>query len=274
MPRPVIPPRATSPSGPIESGVLLAADELAIIECVDMTEPTFEDRFDELATEWRSLFAPARVPDLSRHAEVKAEAIAIRSAGRWVSGPADVLTILGRHRYELFHSRLLGWLLNPTGRHGLGDRFLRAFLDEVWPGDGVSSGGTVEIELERTRSGASDVTGEVLEARADLVIRLEALVIVVENKLDAGEQPAQCERLYWSWAHDPVEVRWLYLTPTGRATTSTSSDAARNAWRTMSYRQVTRALARALQATSDVPPTEGRASALQYLATLTAHGSH
>jgi hypothetical protein len=32
-------------------------------------------------------------------------------------GPADLMTILGRHRDDLFRSRMLGWPMNPSGRH-------------------------------------------------------------------------------------------------------------------------------------------------------------
>ena len=42
--------------------------------------------------------------------------------------------------------------------------------------------------------------GNRVEARADIVVQGDGLIVVIENKLDAGEQPEQCERLYWSWA--------------------------------------------------------------------------
>jgi hypothetical protein len=203
---------------------------------------------------------------------MKAEALQMQAAGHWVSGPGDLLTILGRQRDELFHSRMLAWLLSPTGRHGLGDRFLRAFLAAAWPGESLADGGTVQIELERPGAGTSTVTGESLEARADLVIRLESVVIVIENKLDAGEQESQCERLYWSWAGEPTDVRWLFLTPNGRPPATATSDEARAAWRPLSYSKVRRALLAVLDATVGSPFETGRSSAFQYLATLASQG--
>jgi hypothetical protein len=226
-----------------------------------------EARFALLATEWRST-AGLRAPRETRFAAMKAEALQMQSAGHWVSGPGDLLTILGRQRDELFHSRVLAWLLNPTGRHGLGDRFLRAFLDAGWPGESFADGGSVQIDLERTGSGVSADTGESLEARADLVIRLETVVFVIENKLDAGEQEKQCERLYWSWAGEPTDVRWLFLTPNGRPPVTATSDQARAAWRTLSYIKVRRALMSVLDASTGSALETGRASARQYLATL------
>lgn len=235
---------------------------------------SLEARFAALASEWRAHIRPAAAPDEAAFLALRAEAGAIRAAGNWVSGPADLLSILGRQRDELFHSRLLAWLMNPTGRHALGSRFLRAFLEEAWPGEGFDTAGPVQINVEWTRSGTSGVTGETVEARADLVISLETLVVVIENKLDAGEQADQCERLYWPWASDPIETRWLFLTPTGREPLSTTSPAARAAWREIGYRQVRRALERAVESAPGGSAATGRASALQYLATLATQGHH
>ena len=230
-----------------------------------------EARFAQLAAEWRSTVG-ASEPMEPRFGAMKAEASHLQAGGQWVSGPGDVLSILGRHRDELFHSRMLGWLLNPTGRHGFGDRFLRTFLAAAWPGESMVDGGTVEIELERQSSGMSAGTEESLQSRADLVIHFQSLVIVIENKLDAGEQEAQCERLYWSWAGEPTEVRWLFLTPNGRLPVTVTSDEARVAWRPLSYREVRRALAAVLDGPVGLPPETGRSSAVQYLATLKAQG--
>lgn len=205
---------------------------------------------------------------------MKAEASEVKTAGHWVSGPSDLLAILGRDRDELFHSRLLGWLLTPTGRHGLGDRFLRAFLAAAWPGETLAGSGTVLVELERQRAGASAVTGDLLEARADLVISLESAVIVIENKLDAGEQESQCDRLYWSWAGEPTDVRWVFLTPSGRPPVTAISDEARAAWRSLSYAHVRIVLSAVPRESSGSPSDTGRSSAFQYLATLTGQGDN
>ena len=47
------------------------------------------------------------------------------SEGLWLTGPSDFLDIIGRARDENTHSRMLEWLLNPTGRHGLGSALVR-----------------------------------------------------------------------------------------------------------------------------------------------------
>lgn len=53
------------------------------------------------------------------------------AAGLWQSGPSDFLGILQRERDEIAHNRMLAWLLDPTGRHGLGDSLLRQLLDAL-----------------------------------------------------------------------------------------------------------------------------------------------
>lgn len=177
-----------------------------------------------------------------------------------------MLSVLGRQRDELVHSRLIGWLLGPTNQHGLGRRFLNAFLDYLWPDERLLPSGPVVVETEMTRS-AADELGSMREARADIVLHGDGVTVLIENKLDAGEQPEQCERLYWAWADEPVDTRWVFLTPTGRAPVTATSQAARSAWRTMSYGDVRELLTGAVES-AGVSSSTGRSSAMQYLATL------
>jgi hypothetical protein len=233
-------------------------------------EGLLEERFARLADRWAALARVAGRIDDERFATVAAEARAIVDAGRWVSGPEDLLTILGRQRAELFHSRLLAWLMTPTGKHGMGPAFLRRLLRALWPDEEFGAGGPVVVELEKTRSGVSAISGKTLEARADVVVALERIVLVIENKVDAGEQPAQCERLYWAWRDSAVDCRWIYLTIGGRPPTTAFSDEALSAWRTLGYAEVSAALDAALDETNRGEVHPGRAAAMQYLTTLRA----
>ena len=223
-------------------------------------------RFARVKAEWATLQMRA-LPDTSRFARVKAEADAIVAAGRWVSGPADVLSVLGKKRDELAHSRMVAWLVTPTGRHGLGPSFLRAVLDHVWPAEALLHSGFVSVQLEVTRSAVDDI-GDAREARADIVLEGDGATIVIENKVDAEEGFDQCERLYWSWADQPTETRWLFLSPTGRAPVTATTDIARAAWQCMSYAQLHEALSTAIQEASG-DASIGRATVMQYLASLT-----
>jgi hypothetical protein len=223
------------------------------------------ERFDEVRDEWRAI-TELPVPSAGRFEQVKREADELINAGKWTSGPADMLSVLGRQRDELAHSRLIGWLLVPTGRHGLGRSFLNAFVDAVWPEETLMRSGAVTVETEVTGA-ALDDEGRVREARADIVLRGDGVTVLIENKLDAGEQPDQCERLFWAWAADPGDNRWLFLTLTGRAPVTATSPAARAAWRTMSYAQL-RAVVEVVLGQSSSSTGTGRATAVQYLTTL------
>lgn len=224
-----------------------------------------QTRFEGIRAEWRAI-TQLPPPDLERFSQVKREADALVDAGFWTSGPSDMLSVLGRQRDELMHSRLIGWLLVPTNRHGLGRAFLTGFLDHLWPGEALLRSGPVFVETEE-RGSAFDELGRQREARADIVLRGEGLTVLIENKLDAGEQPDQCERLFWAWAAEPGETRWVFLTPTGRDPVTANSMVAKAAWRTMSYRDL-RDMAAATFGVPEPGASLGRATAQQYLETL------
>lgn len=223
-------------------------------------------KLDQVRREWLAI---TKLPDidLGRFADVKRQADELAERGLWDTGPSDMLGVLGRQRDELVHSRMIGWLLVPTHRHGLKRAVLTRFLDTLWPGEELMREGPVTMDLELPETGP-DVTGTMRDARADIVLRGDGITIVIENKVDAGEQVEQCERLYWAFANKPGEIRWLFLTPSGRAPQSAVSADAKSAWATMSYRTLRDIVATAL---ASVPGSSaiGRATALQYLETLT-----
>jgi hypothetical protein len=228
---------------------------------------TLQSRLDAVRAEWLAITRPPPL-ELARFADVKREADAIIDAGRWVSGPEDLISVIGRHRDELTHSRVIAWLLTPTGRHGLGRRFLRTLLDEIWPGENLMASGLVTVDVETTRS-AVDEIGSLHEARADIVVIGEDATVVIENKVDAGEGIDQCERLYWSWADRPTETRWMFLSPTGRKPVTAVSPAASAAWRTLSYQDLHGLLGSTLRAAGEGHGT-GLSAAMHYMATLAA----
>jgi hypothetical protein len=231
------------------------------VDCVNL-----QPRFDEVAAEWRALVRPA-APDTARFRALKGEADEIIQRGSWVSGPDDLMSVMGRQRDEVMHSRVIAWLLRPTGRHGLGSRFLNEVMAHVWPDEDPIGSVLVTVDTETTRSAADD-EGESREARADIVIYGESVTIVLENKVDAGEGIDQCERLYWSWADQPTETRWLFLSPTGRAPVTATSAEALAAWRTISYGELRSLLTRLLSSPGQPDAAIGRSTAYQYLATL------
>lgn len=227
---------------------------------------TLQPRFEHVKREWLTIVRPP-LPGAHRFDIVKSEADEIIHAGRWVSGPDDLMSVLGRQRDEVMHSRVIAWLLRPTGRHGLGSRFLNALVEHVWPDENLVRTGLVTVEVETTRSAADDA-GQSRRARADIVVYGENATLVIENKVDAGEGIDQCERLYWSWADQPTDTRWLFLSPTGRSPVTATSAEALAAWRTMGYGEIRTLLEDVLSSAGESGAAPGRLTANQYLATL------
>jgi hypothetical protein len=109
----------------------------------------------------------------------------------------NIFKLLRAERNEVqTHSVLLAELLDPKGSHGQGDLFLRNFLDFCQnkftdfpnPERGINDHWSVHTEWV-SQFGRIDLA----IINPDL-----GLLVVIENKIDALEQPAQLER-YWQW---------------------------------------------------------------------------
>lgn len=110
------------------------------------------------------------------------------------------LKVLRVEQYEIRHSNILAWLLDPNENHKLGDFFVRKLLSRLitrpeneGKGDGVdflsylhTSFGDVEIERE-----VKTHTNRYL----DLLVHVpsQKLVLVIENKFHSGESVGQLE---------------------------------------------------------------------------------
>ena len=64
----------------------------------------------------------------------------LEERGRWVSGPSDLLSVIGRSGDELTHSAMLAWLLAPSATHGFGSRQLARLAGRLWPDDPMPDG--------------------------------------------------------------------------------------------------------------------------------------
>jgi hypothetical protein len=177
--------------------------------------------------------------------------------GRWVSGPEDMLSIIGRSRREIYHSAILAWLLDPLARHGLGISLLQSLLAECGRNVGSDELRTVRCELEVQED----------KTRADIVVSGPGFTLVVENKVDAGEQDRQCDRLFERFGGDPGTL-FVFLTPTG-CTPNTATEAAMDAFKPMSYPRMARLIREALERGLRTDATShGREVVSNYLSTL------
>ncbi len=146
------------------------------------------------------------------------------SEGKWRAGPSDFLKIIGRERDENTHSRMLGWLLDPTGRHGLGSALVRRLTEHCAD---RRQGVVRKVKVSEWRN----------NREADLVVRGDDFTLVIENKIDATEQPGQCDDLYGNWRNENAPL-FLFLTPDGREPCTATTPNAQSAFRTLSWTQM------------------------------------
>lgn len=126
-----------------------------------------------------------------------------------------------------FHSAALAMLLNPCTKHGLGNQFWQAFVScigNLLDGIGVEKEDVREVEDVRVELKAGDISSDCESGgRIDIVLRTNNALFVIENKIDATDQPKQLYR-YFKWRIQ-ASRRWglsldkchiLYLTPFGK----------------------------------------------------------
>lgn len=133
----------------------------------------------------------------------------------------NVFSVLGLQTSEVrLHSALIAELLRPDGDHGLGDKFMKAFLDvlnkhyeEPFCFDTESA----KVEVEHVIGPLSE-DGE-SGGRIDLFIQdKNNQTIIIENKINAEDQYRQMSR-YSKYAEEDLnlkgKIKLLYLTKEG-----------------------------------------------------------
>lgn len=140
---------------------------------------------------------------------------------------ANIFTILKSDFFEIRHSNMLAWLLNPNENHGFGDKFLKKVLFEA-SDSSVNKISPFNIEL----TDFSDVSVYREKYHIDILIVSDTnkLVVAVENKVKSGEHDNQLNRyakiLDEQYAH--FDMILIYLTPDG-------TDASSDKWVNMGY---------------------------------------
>lgn len=130
----------------------------------------------------------------------------------------NIFSVLGLSTSEVrLHSAFLGELLNPDGDHGLGSKFLEEFVDTIIKRVEPE----FEIDTKTCKVFVEYPIGEIPEdyaegGRIDLLIRdNQNHAIVIENKINAGDQKKQLLR-YQNYAKkNSLKYVLLYLTLSG-----------------------------------------------------------
>lgn len=142
--------------------------------------------------------------------------------------PLSLAQAFGVARDEVAHSRVLARLLDPRRHRGAG-YVLAALLREM-----AAHFGIAEPLAEKLRTAAEGPFERVAVHRErlliDVVVEVDSprgdLVVGIENKIDAGEQPEQIARhqAALSRAYPGRSAVVAFLTPTGRGTTTARAD--------------------------------------------------
>lgn len=139
--------------------------------------------------------------------------------------------ILGVSRREISHSAFIGWLLNNTESHNLGDFSIRKFLDIVLKFSNNKLKNNIEIynsfvtedyEIERLYVEREKAINKV--GRLDIYVELTVLIsgkhrnikLIIENKVESKENNDQTNNYYNhfnSLLKGNEIVLYIYLTP-------------------------------------------------------------
>jgi hypothetical protein len=127
----------------------------------------------------------------------------------------NIFEAVGAVRQELRHSDFLSFLLSPNQNHGLGDAFLKRFLMRVLmdaPGAQISA-----VDIDLMDMDQAEVRRE--WRGIDILVHdpVNALVVVIENKIDSGEHGGQLARYLGTVQQQFPTARIvpIFLTPEG-----------------------------------------------------------
>jgi len=116
----------------------------------------------------------------------------------------NIFTVLRNAHDEVnLHSQFIGHLLNPDESHKKGNEFLAAFLKIC----GINDFSTEKVKVTKE------------EGKIDLLIKNDSQAIIIENKINAGDQDTQLVR-YYNKTLNTVKV--IYLTLDGRPPSANS----------------------------------------------------
>lgn len=128
----------------------------------------------------------------------------------------NVFEAIGFVDQEIRHSRFLAHLMDPEANHGLGDAFTRKFLLSAMDYEGAP----VSLEeLKKADLSRVEVTREYKHVDILLEVEILNLVVIVENKVWATEQPGQLDRYYRAISDERPGrmVAGIYMSPFGAA---------------------------------------------------------
>jgi hypothetical protein len=126
---------------------------------------------------------------------------------------------------EFTHSRIIGNLLNPKGKHGCGDFFLKKFVEQLnnlfdqnqlYDLKLNDFGTLVNERIVERYAGEVDNTN-ISGGSIDIVIEDDKQILLIENKIYASDQKYQLARYYnYAKTKGNKKIVMLYLTLDGK----------------------------------------------------------
>lgn len=182
-----------------------------------LPEPALDQRLKQFIHQWRSRTQLTPESLTSMLTALDAPFSALRASGAWI----DVWGLAGIGQDEVKNTRVLSWLLDAKGSHGMGSVFLEALLAAS------TSKGKVQSPVQHYFSNRTSVSpvenyavrnevsyGESGENRLDIEIEGRHFYLVVEVKINASEGNAQLQRYVQDAQRRCRERPWalIYLT--------------------------------------------------------------
>lgn len=137
----------------------------------------------------------------------------------------NIFSVLAMERAEVKHSKILADLLNPNGSHKHGHLFLQSFLQKYMKGkidDFSDFCKKANVSTEQSHIVDNQ------QGYIDIVVETKDIAIVIENKIDALDQPKQLQRYMSSKASDLSNVFVIYLTLNGKEASEDSRGSLNN----------------------------------------------
>ena len=135
----------------------------------------------------------------------------------WQENEFNVFDVLKISRNEIRHSNVLGWLLDASGSHMLGDYFLSRVIRSILLNDDLNKYDKAKISLLDLYS--FKIYREQNNIDLLLVSEKEKVVIVIENKVGSSEHSNQLNRyreIVYEKYKDYYKM-FVYLTVLGEA---------------------------------------------------------
>lgn len=151
---------------------------------------------------------------------------------------------LGLVSAEIRHSNMLSWLMSPGETHGLGELFLKRFIQEIFYHHKYSfqNAKIKLIDISLMDYSTFHVRREY--KNMDLLLQSEAqkIVIAIENKIWSRESPHQLKDYFTKVQQEFPDYHqvFLFLTPTGERPSNEGN------WISISYDYVLKALEKSM----------------------------